>query len=118
MGNRVNKKRGHVEEPKKWSTEIAGVSWMAGGLILLFSQLSYSPADLPDWRMFGLFADDSGASGENWLGPVGGILAFMQILVLGAAGWMLSLGFIWFGVMKLAYKGRLWPRMALGHAIT
>jgi S-DNA-T family DNA segregation ATPase FtsK/SpoIIIE len=117
MGTRVNKKRGQVEESKKWSTEIAGVSWMAGGLILLLSLLSYSPADLPDWRMFGLFADDSEARGDNWLGPVGGILAFTQILIFGAAGWMLSIGFIWFGVMKLAFKGRLWPRMALGHAV-
>jgi DNA segregation ATPase FtsK/SpoIIIE, S-DNA-T family len=117
MGNRVNRKRGHVEEPKKWSAEIAGVSWMAGGLILLLSQLSYSPADLPKWRMFELFADPGDGSGDNWLGPVGGILAFVQILVFGAAGWMLSLGFIWFGMMKLAFKGRLWPRMALGHAV-
>ncbi len=117
MGNRVNKKRGQVEEPKQWSSEIAGVCWMAGGLILLLSQLSYSPADLPDWRMFGLFADESETSGDNWLGPAGGILAFMQILVFGAAGWMLSLSFIWFGVMKLAFKGRLWPRMALGQAM-
>lgn len=117
MANRVNRKRGHVEEPKKWSSEIAGICWMAGGLILLLSQLSYSPADLPDWRMFGLFADKAGASGENWLGPVGGILAFVQILVFGAAGWMLALGFIWFGVMKLAFKGRTWPRMALGLAV-
>ena len=117
MGNRVNKKRGHVEEPKKWANEIAGVSWMAGGLILLLSQLSFSPADLPDWRMFGLFADDSATGGDNWLGPVGGILAFLQILVFGAAGWMLSLGFIWFGVTKLAFKSRLWPRMVLGHTV-
>jgi DNA segregation ATPase FtsK/SpoIIIE, S-DNA-T family len=117
MGNRVNKKRGQTEEPKKWSTEIAGVSWMAGGLILLLSQLSYSPADLPEWSMFDLFADKGDAIGENWLGPVGGILAFLQILVFGAAGWMLSVGFIWFGVMKIALKGQIWPRMALGQAL-
>ena len=116
MANRVNKKRGHVEEPKKWSCEIAGVSWMAGGLILLLSLLSYSPADLPDSGIFQPFAEKGGAGG-NWLGPVGGVLAFVQILVLGAAGWMLALGFIWFGVMKLAFRGRLWPRMALGLAI-
>ena len=117
MGNRVNKKRGHVEEPKKWSAEIRGVSWMAGGLILLLSQLSYSPADLPEWRIFDLFAEPGDAGGDNWLGPVGGILAFVLILIFGAAGWMLSLGFIWFGVMKLAFKGRIWPRIALGHAV-
>ncbi|QTN31596.1 DNA translocase FtsK 4TM domain-containing protein [Akkermansiaceae bacterium] len=117
MANRVNKKRGDVEEPKKWSTEIAGVSWMGGGLILLLSLLSFSPADLPDWGMFEPFADKSGASGDNWLGSVGGVLAFLQILILGAAGWMLAIGFIWFGVMKLAFRGRIWPRMALGLAV-
>jgi S-DNA-T family DNA segregation ATPase FtsK/SpoIIIE len=117
MANRVNKKRGHVEEPKKWSSEIAGVCWMGGGLILLLSLLSYSPADLPDWGWFAPFAAKSDVSGENWLGPVGGMLAFIQILIFGAAGWMMALGFIWFGVMKLAFRGRLWPRIALGHTM-
>ncbi len=27
---------------------------------------------------------------------------------------MLALGFIWFGVLKLAFRGNLWPRIALG----
>jgi S-DNA-T family DNA segregation ATPase FtsK/SpoIIIE len=114
MANRVNRKRGQVEEPKKWTSEIAGFCWMAGGLILLLSQLSYSPADLPEWGMFEAFANKNGQSGENWLGPVGGILAFVQILLFGAAGWMLALGFIWFGILKFAFKIRLWPRIVLG----
>lgn len=114
MPNRVNKKRGHVEEPKKWSSEIEGFCWLAGGVILLLSLLSYSPADLPGWGMFEAYADKGGESGGNWLGPVGGILAFVQILLFGAASWMLALGFIWFGVMKLAFRGRLWPQIILG----
>ncbi len=114
MGNRVNRKRGQVEEPKKWSSEIAGLCWMAGGLILLLSQLSYSPADLPEWGLFEAFADKGDARGDNWLGPVGGILAFVQILLFGAAGWMLALGLIWFGLFKLAFRGNLWPRIVLG----
>lgn len=114
MANRVNKKRGQREEPKKWSSELAGVCWMIGGLILLLSQLSYSPADLPEWGMFEAFADKGDVKGGNWLGPVGGILAFVQILLLGAAGWLLSLGFIWFGVTKLAFRWLLWPKISIG----
>ncbi len=87
---------------------------MAGGLILLLSQLSYSPADLPEWGILEAFADKSGTLGGNWLGPVGGILAFVQILLFGAAAWMMALGFIWFGVLKLAFRGGLWPRIAVG----
>ncbi len=114
MANRVNRKRGQTDEPKKWSAEISGICWLAGGLILLLSQLSYSPADLPEWGMFEPVADKHGATGENWLGPVGGILGFVQILLFGAAGWMLALGFIWFGILKLAFRGTLWPRIATG----
>ena len=114
MASRANKKRGQVEEPKKWSSEIAGFCWMAGGLILLLSLLSFSPADLPKCGMFEPIADKSGARGGNWLGPVGGVLAYMMILLFGAAGWMLALGFIWFGVVKLVFRWRLWPRIALG----
>jgi S-DNA-T family DNA segregation ATPase FtsK/SpoIIIE len=114
MANRENKKRGQIEEPKQWSSEVAGVCWIAGGLVLLLSQLSYSPADLPDLGFLGSFADKSGKVGENWLGPVGGVLGFLQILLIGAAGWLLSLGFIWFGVTKLAFRWLLWPRISLG----
>ncbi|MEP2775852.1 MAG: DNA translocase FtsK 4TM domain-containing protein [Luteolibacter sp.] len=109
----MNKKRGHTPEPQKWSSEISGACWMLGGIILLLSQLSYSPADLPEWGLFGDFAV-RGMRGENWLGPVGGIFAFVQILLFGAAGWIVALGFIWLGVMKLAFKGRLWPRVVSG----
>ncbi|MFD2256288.1 DNA translocase FtsK 4TM domain-containing protein [Luteolibacter algae] len=117
MANRVNRKRGDVEEPKKWSSEIAGICWMAGGLILLLSLLSYSPADLPNVGIFETFAGDPDEHGENLLGPVGGVLAFVQILLLGAAGWMLALGFVWFGILKMAFRGRLWPRIATGLAV-
>lgn len=106
-----------MEEPKKWSSELAGICWMAGGLILLLSQLSYSPADLPEWGLFEAFADKGDASGGNWLGPVGGIIAFVQILLLGAAGWLLAVGFIWFGVTKLAFRWAIWPRIVVGFIV-
>ena len=113
MAKRVNKKRGQKPEPQKWTSEITGACWMLGGTILLLSQLSYTPADLPEWGIFGQFTALD-AKGENWLGPVGGILAFIQILLFGAAGWMVALGFIWMGILKLAFKGRLWPRVVTG----
>lgn len=86
---------------------------MLGGIILLLSQLSYTPADLPEWGLFGDFTARD-IEGDNWLGPVGGILAFLQILLFGAAGWMIALGFIWMGVLKIAFKGNLYPRVVSG----
>jgi S-DNA-T family DNA segregation ATPase FtsK/SpoIIIE len=114
MASRTNKKRGQVEEPEKGSSELEGACWLLGGMVLLLSLLSYSPADLPEWDMFEVFSDKADAKAENWLGAVGGVLGFLQILIFGAAGWMLSFGFLWFGITKLVLKGRVWPKLTLG----
>jgi S-DNA-T family DNA segregation ATPase FtsK/SpoIIIE len=117
MAGRDNKKRGEVAESSRWSNEITGILWIAGGLLLLLSLVKYSPADLPRWGILEAFAGKSGATGENLIGPVGGILGFLQILLFGAAGYLISVGFIWFGVMKLAFNGRIWPRTLLGFTV-
>ncbi len=117
MAGRDNKKRGEVAEPSRWNNEIAGILWITGGLLLLLSLVKYSPADLPRWGILEAFAGKSGASGENLIGPVGGILGFLQILLFGAAGCLLPVGFIWFGVLKLAFDGKIWPLAVLGFSI-
>jgi DNA segregation ATPase FtsK/SpoIIIE, S-DNA-T family len=117
MAAKDNKKRGELPEPGKWSNEITGVIWITAGLLLLLSLVKYSPADLPRWGLFEAFAGKSGAEGENLIGPVGGILGFLQILLFGAAGGLLSVGFIWFGIVKLAFDARIWPRAVMGLSI-
>jgi DNA segregation ATPase FtsK/SpoIIIE, S-DNA-T family len=117
MAARDNKKRGEVPEPTRWSNEITGIVWITAGLLLLLSLVKYSPADLPHWGLLEAFAGKSGATGENLIGPVGGILGFLQILLFGAAGGLISVGFIWFGIVKLAFDGRVWPRTVIGFGI-
>jgi len=117
MASRDNKKRGEPAEPSKWSNEISGILLIAVGLLLLLSLVSYSPADLPDLEFIGNFRDKSGAEGGNLIGPVGGILGFVQILLFGAACALIPVGLIWFGVIKLAFDGRVWPRVAIGFAV-
>ncbi|NQX02340.1 DNA translocase FtsK 4TM domain-containing protein [bacterium] len=124
MAAKDNKKRGELPEPARWSNEITGIIWITGGLLLLLSLLKYSPADLrgPAGLPFigGFlepFANKSGAPSENLIGPVGGILGFLQILLFGAAAYLLSVGFIWFGIIKLAFDGRIWPRAVIGLCI-
>jgi S-DNA-T family DNA segregation ATPase FtsK/SpoIIIE len=114
MAGRDNKKRGEVVEPSRWTNEITGISWITGGSLLLLSLVKYSPADLPRWWVWEAFADKSGVAGENLIGPVGGVLGFLQIELFGAAGYLLPLGFIWFGVIKLFLDGRIWPRVVVG----
>ncbi len=117
MASKDNKKRGEPEEPSRWSNEITGIIWIAVGLMMLLSLVKYSPADLPRLGIFEAFADKSGAVGENLIGPVGGILGFIQFVLFGAAGYFISVGFIWFGVVKVAFDGRIWPRTLLGFGV-
>ena len=117
MAAKDNKKRGEVPEPTRWSNEITGIIWITAGLLLLLSLVKYSPADLPKWGPLEAMAGKSGAAGENLIGPVGGILGFVQILLFGAAGYLLPVGFIWFGIVKLAFDTRIWPRAVLGLSI-
>jgi DNA segregation ATPase FtsK/SpoIIIE, S-DNA-T family len=117
MAGRDNKKRGEAPESSRWSNEIAGILWITGGLLLLLSLVKYSPADLPRWGILEAFAGKSGAAGENLIGPLGGILGFLQILLFGAAGCLVSVGFIWFGVVRLAFNGRGWLTVVLGFSV-
>ncbi|MEY4243626.1 MAG: hypothetical protein RLZZ245_1211 [Verrucomicrobiota bacterium] len=117
MATRDNIKRGEFPEPARWSNEITGVLWISAGLLLLLSLVKYSPADLPRWGMLEAFAGKSGDKSENLIGPVGGVLGFLQILLFGAAGGLLPVGLIWFGVIKLAFDVRIWPRVVIGFSI-
>jgi S-DNA-T family DNA segregation ATPase FtsK/SpoIIIE len=124
MAAKDNIKRGELPEPTRWSNEVTGIIWIAGGLLLLLSLVKYSPADLrgianiPGLKGFlGPFADNSGAVSENLVGPVGRILGFVQILLFGAASILIPVGLIWFGIVKLALNGRLWPRTFIGFGI-
>ncbi len=124
MAAKDNKKRGEESEASRWSNEIVGIIWITAGLLLLLSLVKYSPADLRGLSKMPLIggflepiADKSGATSENLIGPVGGMLGFLQILFFGAAAYLIPVGFIWFGVIRLAFDARIWPRAVMGFSI-
>ena len=117
MAKKDNKKRGEVEEPSRWTNEITGIIWITVGLLCLLSLVKYSPADLPRWWFLEQFAGKSGVPGENLIGPVGGLVGFVQIQLFGAAGYLIPVGLIWFGIVKLVLDGRVWPRAVIGFAV-
>ncbi len=117
MAAKDNKKKGELPEPARWSNEIIGIAWIVSGLVLILSVVKYSPADLPRWGILGAFAGPAGVRSENLIGPVGGFLGFAQIFLFGAAGLLIPVGFIWFGVSKLAFERRIWPTVVVGFCI-
>ncbi len=114
MARSDNKKRGEAPPPAKWSNEITGIILIAVGALLTLSLVSYSTGQLPQWGFLKDFADRSDQSGGNLIGPVGAVLAFSLIFLLGAAGWLVPIGLIWFGIVKLIRDGTLWPRKTIG----
>jgi DNA segregation ATPase FtsK/SpoIIIE, S-DNA-T family len=120
MATKDNKKRGEVPEPSRWSNGITGSLWISTGLVLLLSLIKYSPADLngiSKWSFFSSFADPAAGKSSNLMGSLGGILGFIQFSLFGAAGYFVSLGFIWFGIVKLVFDTRIWPRAVLGFCL-
>lgn len=119
MAGKDNKKRGEVELPSRWTNEITGIIWITAALLLLLSLVKYSPADLPkNWGFLDMFSSKSGESGENLIGPLGGILGFVQIFLFGAAAYLVPMGMIWFGVVKLVFDHPIWPRAVIGFVVS
>ena len=118
MGVKDNKKRDTQPEPRKWSNEIIGIMLVVCGLVFLLALISYSPADLPRWGLLEPFSDKSAKSGANFIGPVGGVFGFAQILLFGAAAYLIPVALIWFGVVKMVFDKRLWPRLILGVVVS
>jgi DNA segregation ATPase FtsK/SpoIIIE, S-DNA-T family len=114
MARSENKKRGEAPPPPKWSNEVTGIILIAVGVLLTLSLVSYSTGQLPQWGFLKDFSDRSDQGGGNLIGPVGAVLAFSLIFLLGAAGWLLPMGLIWFGIVKLIRDGTLWPRKTIG----
>ena len=119
MAEPKNKKRHEEKERPRWSNEVAGIILIGSGLLLFLSLLSYSPSDLPVWWLGG----DYGGEWErtrprvNLVGPVGTLLGLVQMVLFGAAGYLVAVGLLWCGVMKLLWDQKLWPRPLAGFAV-
>ncbi len=118
MAVKDNKKRGEIEQPSRWTNEVIGIIWITVGIFLLLSLVKYSPADVPKWGVLEMFSSKTSAHGANLIGPVGGVLGFVLILLFGAAAYLVPMGFIWFGIIKLVFDRPVWPRAMIGFGVS
>jgi len=102
-----------------------GVLLAGIGILLLLSLVSYTPGDLPikipftDWALLSGFALDLEANNprENWIGPIGTLLGFIQIQIFGVAGFLLPLGMLWLGVGRLFMGAAYSLRTTIGFCV-
>lgn len=73
---------------------------LGGGTLLFLALVSYSPADVPSW--IPVLSSQSGPPErvENFIGPVGAIVAALCYFFFGAASYLLSVALIGFGGAK------------------
>ena len=119
MAKSDNRKRGQAPEAPRWSNEVIGIVLICAGLLAFLSVISYTPKDLPTWGWLEAFAEPR-AEGEprhNFIGITGALLGFIQLSLFGKAGYIVPVALIWFGVAKLVFDARLWPRTMTGFAV-
>jgi len=119
MGKGDNRKRGQKPEAPKWSNEIIGIVLIGLGLLAFLAVVSFTTSDLPVWGIGKSVA--AGAEPvlprKNLIGGLGALLGLAQAMLFGKAGFVIPVALIWFGVVKLVFDGRLWPRTILGFSI-
>ena len=120
MAKSDNRKAGRgARSHRDGRTRSSGLSWICAGLLAFLSVISFTPKDLTEIGFLDAFAKDRAHRREEpqFHRPlVGAVLGFAQVSLFGAAGYIVPVALIWFGVVKLVFDGRPWPRTMIGFA--
>jgi len=111
--NKAKKGKGGSDKPS-WLNEVSGIGMIGFGLLLLLALISFDYQDVPEWMK----GPENNAEHEtsNWIGILGAMIAWVFLLLLGAASFLISLGLIWLGIAYAFMEGTLTKRMWLGLA--
>jgi S-DNA-T family DNA segregation ATPase FtsK/SpoIIIE len=81
------------------------------GTLLFFALISYTPKDVPSWVWFSHISP-ANRPAQNFIGPVGAIIAGICYQFIGAAAYLLAAILLGFGAAKLFYPAlRFAPRL-------
>ena len=82
-----------------------GLVLLGAGTLLFLALVSYNPEDVPSWVPFISKQAGGGGATENFIGPVGAIVAGAAYFLLGAASYLLAVVLIGFGGAKFLSHG-------------
>src|SRR5438876_6091651 len=101
---------GRTERLSAWN-EVFALILLFSGTLLSFSLISYTPKDVPSWVWFSNISPANHPA-QNFIGPVGAIIAGICYQSIGAAAYLLTAILLGFGAAKLFYPGlRVVPRL-------
>src|SRR5215469_14013409 len=80
--------------------EVFALVLLFSGTLLFFALISYTPKDVPSWVWFSHISPANHPA-QNFIGPVGAIIAGIAISSLGAASYLLAAILLGFGAAKL-----------------
>jgi S-DNA-T family DNA segregation ATPase FtsK/SpoIIIE len=90
-----------THRPSAWNEVFALVLLFVGTLLFL-ALISYTPKDVPSWVWFSSYSPANHPA-QNFIGPVGAIVAGISYQLIGAAAYLFAAIFIGFGAAKLFY---------------
>ncbi|HET9366550.1 MAG TPA: DNA translocase FtsK 4TM domain-containing protein, partial [Candidatus Udaeobacter sp.] len=91
--------------------EVFALVLLFSGTLLFFALISYTPKDVPSWVWFSHISP-ANRPAQNFIGPVGAIIAGICYQFIGAAAYLLAAILLGFGAAKLFYPAlRFAPRL-------
>jgi S-DNA-T family DNA segregation ATPase FtsK/SpoIIIE len=93
-----------VARPDRHSAwnEVFALVLLFVGTLLFLALISYTPRDVPSWVWFSSYSPANHPA-QNFIGPVGAIIAGICYQLIGAAAYLLAAIFLGFGAAKLFY---------------
>ena len=90
-----------TDKQNAWS-EVFALILLFVGTLLFFALISYTPKDVPSWIWFSHISP-SNHPVQNFIGPVGAIVAGICYQLVGGAAYLLAAILLGFGAAKLFY---------------
>ena len=101
---------GRTVRNSAWN-EVFALILLGVGTLLFLALISYTPRDVPSWVWFSHVSSPNRPA-QNFIGPVGAILAGFCYLMMGAAAYLLAAILLGFGGAKLFHPtSRVTPRI-------
>src|SRR5438067_8248933 len=81
--------------------EVVGLMLLGIGTLLFLALISYNPKDVPEW--FPIISHNAPANhpAQNFIGPIGAIVAGIAYFLLGAASYLIAAVMLGYGGAKL-----------------